>query len=100
MKATKSSAGDEKVSLLQAGHALAAAAEGVGLHHLAAFTVVLLPGAYVALDTETLHVLNPWRTLRVRPQVNAPCCCQTHHQKQSCRTGEACLQQYCITMCQ
>lgn len=51
---------------VQAGHALAAAAEGVGLHHLAAFTVLLLPGAYVALDTETLQVLSPWRALRVR----------------------------------
>ena len=50
---------------LQAGHALAAAAEGVGLRHVAAFTVLLLPGAYVELDTETLAVLSPWRTLRV-----------------------------------
>ena len=55
----------------QAGHALAASAEGVGLNHMAAFTLLLLPGAYVALDTETLAVLNPWRTLRVstRPTV-------------------------------
>lgn len=50
---------------MQAGHALAAAAEGVGMHSAAAFSILLLPGAYVALDTETLAVLNPWRALRV-----------------------------------
>jgi hypothetical protein len=51
---------------MQAGHALAAAAEGVGVHHIAAFLVLLLPGAYVALDTETLAVLSPLRELRAR----------------------------------
>ncbi len=51
--------------MLQAGHALAAASEGVGVHHIAAFSMLLLPGAYVALDADTLAVLGPWRTLRV-----------------------------------
>ena len=50
---------------VQAGHALAAASEGVGVHHIAAFSMLLLPGAYVALDADTLAVLGPWRTLRV-----------------------------------
>ena len=49
---------------LQAGHAFAAAAEGVGIHHVAAFSIVLLPGAFVALDTETMAVLSPARTLK------------------------------------
>ncbi|EIE24169.1 hypothetical protein COCSUDRAFT_41457 [Coccomyxa subellipsoidea C-169] len=49
----------------EAGHALAAAAEGVGIHHMAVFLVLLLPGAYVALDTDTLTILNPLRSLRV-----------------------------------
>ena len=64
--------------LLQAGHALAAASEGVGVQHVAAFTLLLLPGAYVALDTGTLTVLGPWRTLRVRLSCDmprAPSCC-------------------------
>ena len=52
---------------MQAGHAIAAAAEGVGVHHMALFLVLLLPGAYVALDTETLAVLSPLRELRARP---------------------------------
>ena len=57
----------EKISSpnMQAGHALAAASEGVGVHHIAAFSMLLLPGAYVALDADTLAVLGPWRTLRV-----------------------------------
>lgn len=50
---------------MQAGHAFAAAAEGVGIHHVAAFSVLLLPGALIALDTETMAVLSPARTLRV-----------------------------------
>lgn len=50
---------------MQAGHALAAAAEGVGIHHMAVFLVLLLPGAYVALDTDTLTILIPLRSLRV-----------------------------------
>ena len=49
----------------QAGHALAAAAEGIGIQHMAAFVIFLLPGAYVALDTDTLSILSPLRTLRV-----------------------------------
>ena len=51
---------------MQAGHAFAAAAEGVGIHHVAAFSVLLLPGALIALDTETMAVLSPARTLRAR----------------------------------
>lgn len=35
------------------------------MHHMAAFLLLLLPGAYVALDTETLAVLSPLRALRV-----------------------------------
>ncbi|KAK9863384.1 hypothetical protein WJX84_000295 [Apatococcus fuscideae] len=53
------------VSVHEAGHALAAASEGVGVHYVAAFSLLLLPGAYVALDGDTLAVLGPWRTLRV-----------------------------------
>ncbi|CAL8462284.1 g1815 [Coccomyxa elongata] len=49
----------------EAGHALAAAAEGIGIQHMAVFVILLLPGAYVALDTDTLSVLSPLRTLRV-----------------------------------
>lgn len=51
---------------VQAGHALAAASEGVGVQHVGAFTLLLLPGAYVALDSGALAALGPWRTLRVR----------------------------------
>ena len=51
----------------------AAASEGVGVQHVAAFTLLLLPGAYVALDTGTLTVLGPWRTLRVRLPCDMPC---------------------------
>lgn len=50
----------------QCGHALAAAAEGVTLHHVALFLVLAMPGAYVALDSEGLAALTPWRVLRVR----------------------------------
>lgn len=64
----------------QAGHALAAAAEGVGMHHAACFLVLLLPGAYVMLDTDTLAVLGPLRALRVRTRIADPrstsCSCQ------------------------
>lgn len=52
---------------MQAGHALAAASEGVGVQHVGAFTLLLLPGAYVALDSGALAALGPWRTLRVSP---------------------------------
>lgn len=52
---------------LQAGHALAAASEGVGVQNVGAFTLLLLPGAYVALDSGALATLGPWRTLRVCP---------------------------------
>lgn len=54
------------VAAAQAGHALAAAAEGVTLHHVALFLALWLPGAYVALDSEGLAALTPWRVLRVR----------------------------------
>ena len=46
---------------------MAAASEGVGVQHVGAFTLLLLPGAYVALDSGALATLGPWRTLRVRP---------------------------------
>jgi len=46
---------------------VAAASEGVGVQHVGAFTLLLLPGAYVALDSGALATLGPWRTLRVRP---------------------------------
>ena len=52
---------------MQAGHALAAASEGVGVQQVGAFTLLLLPGAYVALDSGALATLGPWRTLRVCP---------------------------------
>ena len=42
------------------------------MQHVAAFTLLLLPGAYVALDTGTLTVLGPWRTLRVRLACDRP----------------------------
>ena len=51
--------------MMQAGHALAAASEGVGVQNVGAFTLLLLPGAYVALDSGALATLGPWRTLRV-----------------------------------
>jgi len=46
---------------------VAAASEGVGVQHVGAFTLLLLPGAYVALDSGALATLGPWRTLRVCP---------------------------------
>ena len=51
---------------LQAGHALAAAAEGVGIHAVSFFLLLLLPGAYVTLNTDNLAVLGPSRALNVR----------------------------------
>ena len=53
---------------LQAGHALAAAAEGVGIHAFSFFLLLLLPGAYVTLNTDCLAVLGPSRALNVRSQ--------------------------------
>ena len=50
---------------LQVGHAAAAAAEGVPLHHAAAFLALLLPGAWVALEEGALSALAPHRQLRV-----------------------------------
>ena len=49
----------------QVGHAAAAAAEGVPLHHAAAFLALLLPGAWVALEEGALSALAPHRQLRV-----------------------------------
>jgi hypothetical protein len=57
--------------LLQSGHALAAAAEGVTLHHVALFLVLWVPGASVALESEGLAALTPWRVLRVRLYLHA-----------------------------
>ncbi len=51
--------------LVQAGHALAAAAEGVGIHAVSFFLLLLLPGAYVTLNTDNLAVLGPSRALNV-----------------------------------
>jgi hypothetical protein len=56
---------DRARDLMQSGHALAAAAEGVTLHHIALFLVMWVPGASVALDSEGLAALTPWRVLRV-----------------------------------
>ncbi|KAL3136923.1 hypothetical protein ABBQ32_006529 [Trebouxia sp. C0010 RCD-2024] len=53
------------IAIHEAGHALAAASEGVGVQNVGAFTLLLLPGAYVALDSGALATLGPWRTLRV-----------------------------------
>lgn len=53
------------IAIHEAGHALAAASEGVGVQQVGAFTLLLLPGAYVALDSGALATLGPWRTLRV-----------------------------------
>ncbi|KAK9817848.1 hypothetical protein WJX72_003051 [[Myrmecia] bisecta] len=53
------------VAVHEAGHAIAAASEGIGVQQVGAFMLLLLPGAYVALDTNTLAVLAAWRTLRV-----------------------------------
>ncbi len=53
---------------LQAGHALAAAAEGVGIHAVSFFLLLLLPGAYVTLNTDNLAILGPSRALNVRSQ--------------------------------
>jgi hypothetical protein len=53
------------LSCVQAGHALAAASEGVAMHYSAVFLLFLLPGAFVALDSDTLALLSPSRTLRV-----------------------------------
>ena len=53
-------------ALMQAGHALAAAAEGVGLCGVSLFLFLLLPGAYVSLNTDNLAVLGPLKALRVR----------------------------------
>ena len=65
--------------VLQAGHALAAASEGVGVQHLGAFTLLLMPGAYVALDSGALAALRPWRTLRVSPAALPGHCYQNEH---------------------
>ena len=37
----------------------------MGVQQVGAFTLLLLPGAYVALDSGALATLGPWRTLRV-----------------------------------
>lgn len=71
---------------MQAGHALAAASEGVGVQNVGAFTLLLLPGAYVALDSGALATLGPWRTLRVCPPFaaasNMP---DKHKHRQACQ---------------
>ena len=64
---------------MQAGHALAAASEGVGVQNVGAFTLLLLPGAYVALDSGALATLGPWRTLRVCPLFVAASCVPNKH---------------------
>ena len=61
------------LAAMQAGHALAAASEGIGVQNVGAFTLLLLPGAYVALDSGALATLGPWRTLRVRLASPAAC---------------------------
>lgn len=53
------------VAVHEAGHAIAAASEGVRTVKVAAFLVAILPGAFVALDAEGLDALPPSRSLRI-----------------------------------
>ena len=50
---------------MQVGHGLAAAAEGVGIHSVSFFLLLVLPGAYVTLNADNLAVLGPLRALNV-----------------------------------
>ena len=50
---------------MQVGHGLAAAAEGVGIHAVSFFLLLVLPGAYVTLNADNLAVLGPLRALNV-----------------------------------
>lgn len=82
-----------KLTVFQAGHALAAASEGVGVQHLGAFTLLLLPGAYVALDSGALAALRPWRTLRVSHTLHCVLLCapdhvDTQHIRMTSKIGE------------
>ena len=52
-------------SYMQVGHGLAAAAEGVGIHAVSFFLLLVLPGAYVTLNADNLAVLGPLRALNV-----------------------------------
>ncbi|KAI9026909.1 peptidase family M50-domain-containing protein [Hyaloraphidium curvatum] len=49
----------------EAGHAVAAAIERIPLHSFGFFVFLMYPGAYVNLDSHTLHLLHPFRQLRV-----------------------------------
>eukprot|EP00897_Mesotaenium_endlicherianum_P006348 jgi/Mesen1/5741/ME000029S05053 len=49
----------------EAGHALAAASEGVRTQKVALFAALFFPGAYVALCGEALDALPPLRALRI-----------------------------------
>ena len=60
------------------------------MHHAAAFLVLLLPGAYVMLDTDTLGVLGPLRTLRVGTH------CQPSWHWCSCPRVVSALRGFCI----
>ena len=51
---------------MQAGHGLAAAAEGVGLGGVSLFLFLLLPGASVSLNIDNLAVLGSLKALKVR----------------------------------
>eukprot|EP00899_Mesostigma_viride_P005759 jgi/Mesvir1/15184/Mv06423-RA.3 len=53
------------VGFHELGHALAAASEGVPMVHCSLFVAVVLLGAYVTLDPETLRELPPYRALRI-----------------------------------
>jgi hypothetical protein len=49
----------------EAGHAISAAIERIPLHSFGFFVFLMYPGAYVNLDSHTLHLLHPFRQLRV-----------------------------------
>lgn len=49
----------------EAGHAVAASIERIPLHSFGFFVFLMYPGAYVNLDSHTLHLLHPFRQLRV-----------------------------------
>ena len=51
---------------MQAGHGLAAAAEGVGLGGVSLFLFLLLPGASVSLNIDNLAELGSLKAVKVR----------------------------------
>lgn len=49
----------------EGGHAVAATVERIPLHSFGFFVFLMYPGAYVNLDSNALHMLHPFRQLRV-----------------------------------